>query len=71
MIVFDTTKNRKEEKHMKNKMKIRKEMFSSDTEEVANILNVLDENSIILAKTYITALADKQKFELGSGERNK
>lgn len=42
---------------------IRKEMFSSDTEEVAKILESLDENSIVLARTYMTALADRQKLE--------
>lgn len=42
---------------------IRKEMLSSDTEEVAKILESLDESSIILARTYMTALADRQKIE--------
>lgn len=42
---------------------IRKEMFSSDTEEVAKILESLDENSIVLARTYMTALSDRQKIE--------
>lgn len=42
---------------------IRKEMFSSDTKEVAKILETLDENSIVLARTYMTALADRQKLE--------
>ncbi len=42
---------------------IRKEMLSSDTEEVAKILESLDENSTVLARTYLTALADKQKIE--------
>ncbi|MCM1232696.1 MAG: hypothetical protein NC489_21430 [Ruminococcus flavefaciens] len=40
-----------------------KTILSSDTEEVARILESLDENSIVLARTYMTALADKQKIE--------
>lgn len=47
----------------RNAEEIRKEMFSSDTEEVMKILEMLDENSIILARTYITALADRQRVE--------
>lgn len=42
---------------------IRKEMLSSDTEEVTKILESLDENSIVLARTYMTALSDRQKIE--------
>lgn len=42
---------------------IRKEILSSDTEEVTKILESLDENSIVLARTYMTALADRQKLE--------
>ena len=48
---------------MKTAKEIRKEMFSSDTEEVARNLEKLDENSMVLARTYITALADRQKLE--------
>lgn len=48
---------------MKTVEEIRKEMFSSDTEEVARNLEKLDENSMVLARTYITALADRQKLE--------
>lgn len=48
---------------MKNVDEMRKTMFSSDTEEVAKILETLDENSIVLARTYMTALADRQKLE--------
>lgn len=47
----------------KSAEEIRKEMLSSDTEEVAKILETLDENSIVLARTYITALADRQRTE--------
>lgn len=42
---------------------IRKAMMDSDTEEVAKILETLDENSKVLAKTYLSALADKQRLE--------
>lgn len=48
---------------MKGAEEIRKTMFSSDTKEVAKILETLDENSIVLARTYMTALADRQKIE--------
>ena len=48
---------------MKNTEEMRKEMFSPDTKEVAKILEMLDENSIVLARTYMTALADRQKLE--------
>jgi len=48
---------------MKGVEEIRKEMLSSDTEEVAKILETLDENSIVLARTYMTALADRQRIE--------
>ena len=48
---------------MKGAGEIRKTMLSYDTEEVAKILETLDENSIILARTYMTALADRQKIE--------
>ena len=45
---------------MKGAEEIRKTILSSDTEEVAKILETLDENSIVLA---MTALADRQKIE--------
>lgn len=48
---------------MKMAEEIRKTMFSSDTEEVAKVLEELDEKSIVLARTYMTALADRQKIE--------
>ena len=48
---------------MKNTDEMRKAMFSPDTEEVAKILEMLDKNSIVLARTYMTALADRQKLE--------
>ena len=48
---------------MKGAEEIRKTILSSDTEEVAEILETLDENSIVLARTYMTALADRQKIE--------
>ena len=48
---------------MKTAKKIREEISSSDTKEVAKILETLDENSIVLARTYMTALSDRQKIE--------
>ncbi len=48
---------------MKGTEETRKEMLSSDTKEVAKILETLDENSIVLARTYMTALSDRQKIE--------
>ena len=48
---------------MKPTEETRKEMLSSDTREVAKILETLDENSIVLARTYMTALSDRQKIE--------
>lgn len=48
---------------MKLTEETRKEMLSSDTKEVAKILETLDENSIVLARTYMTALSDRQKIE--------
>ena len=48
---------------------MRKAMVSSDTEEVTKILETLDENSIVLARTYMTALSDRQKIEKAKLER--
>ena len=48
---------------MKTAEEIRKEILSSETEEGGKILENLDENSIVLARTYMTALADRQKLE--------
>lgn len=48
---------------MKNTEEMRKAIVSSDTEEVAKILKTLDENSIVLARTYMTALSDRQRIE--------
>lgn len=54
---------------MRNTEEMRKAMVSSDTEEVTNILETLDENSIVLARTYMTALSDRQKIEKAKLER--
>lgn len=54
---------------MRNTEETRKAMVSSDTEEVAKILETLDENSIVLARTYMTALSDRQKIEKAKLER--
>lgn len=48
---------------MKNEEETRKEMLSSDTMEVVKILETLDGKSIVLARTYMTALSDRQKME--------
>ena len=48
---------------MKNTEEMRKAIVSSDTEEVAKILKTLDENSIVLARTYMSALSDRQRIE--------
>ena len=57
---------RQEGKRMAEQIKveeIRKSILSSDTKEVTKILETLDENSKVLAKTYLSALADKQQLE--------
>lgn len=54
---------------MRNTEETRKAMVSSDTEEVTKILETLDENSIVLARTYMTALLDRQKIEKAKLER--
>lgn len=41
----------------------RKAMLSSDMEEVTGILEKLDNKSRVLARTYMTALADRQEYE--------
>ena len=48
---------------------VRKEMVSSDTEEVAKLLETLDGNSIILARTYMAALADRQQLEKARSQK--
>lgn len=48
---------------MKNAEEMRKVIVFSDTEEVIKILETLDESSIVLAGTYMTALSDRQKLE--------
>ncbi len=42
---------------------IRKTVVAPDSEEVAKLLESLDENSKVLAKTYLSALADRQRME--------
>lgn len=48
---------------MKNAEEIRKTVVAPDSEEVAKLLESLDENSKVLAKTYLSALADRQRIE--------
>ena len=59
----ERSNNYRREDNMKLPEETRKEMLSSDTKEVAKILETLDENSIVLARTYMTALSDRQKIE--------
>lgn len=48
---------------MTNAEEIRKIVVAPDSEEVAKLLESLDENSKVLAKTYMSALADRQRLE--------
>lgn len=48
---------------MKKAEEIRKSMLSPETEEVAKLLEGLDEKSIVLARTYMAALSDRQEIE--------
>ncbi len=48
---------------MTNTEEIRKSMNATDTREVTVLLESLDENAKILAKTYLSALADKQQLD--------
>lgn len=48
---------------MKTAEEIRKDFISSETKELVKILENLDGKSVVLARTYMTALADKQKLE--------
>ena len=41
----------------------RNAIFSQDAKEIFSILETLDKHSIILAKTYVTALADRNNIE--------
>lgn len=43
--------------------KIEKSMMNFDTKETVEILESLDENSKLLARTYLTALLDRQQIE--------
>lgn len=44
-------------------LKINRAIVSNDTKEVTELLENLDETSKLLAKTYLSALADKQQLE--------
>lgn len=48
---------------MTNTEEIRKTVVAPDSEEVAKLLESLDENSKVLARTYLSALADRQRLE--------
>lgn len=43
-------------------------MVYSDTEEVTKILETLDKNSIVFARTYMTALSDRQNIKKAKSE---
>ena len=47
---------------------IRKTMASSESEEIVVLLESLDENSKVLAKTYLSALVDRQCLEKSKAE---
>lgn len=63
MITYATKMHGREEKEMKKAEEIRKSMLSPETEEVAKLLEGLDEKSIVLARTYMAALSDRQEIE--------
>lgn len=46
-----------------NTEEIRKSMNGTDTKEVTALLETLDEDSKVLAKTYLSALSDRQQLE--------
>ena len=48
---------------MKIVKEIKQETVSPEVKEVAKILENLDRYSIVLVRTYMTALSDKQKVE--------
>ena len=55
---------------MVNTEEIRKAMLAPDTDEVKALLEEIstDEGSRVLAKTYISALADRQRLERSKAE---
>ncbi len=48
---------------MKEVEEIRKEITSDNAQEVVKMLESLDDNSKVLAKTYLSALSDRQRME--------
>ncbi len=46
-----------------NTLEINRAIVATDTKEVTELLESLDENSKVLAKTYLSALADRQQLE--------
>lgn len=46
-----------------NTLEINRAIVASDTKEVTALLEALDEDSKVLAKTYLSALADRQQLE--------
>lgn len=45
-----------------DKSEIQRNFLSKDTKEMANLLESLDDKSLILAKIYLSALADAQRM---------
>ena len=48
---------------MDKTLKIQKSMLPPESHEISVLLESLDNNSRILAKTYLTALADRDRME--------
>lgn len=46
-----------------NTLDINRAIVATDTKEVTDLLESLDDNSKALAKTYLSALADRQRIE--------
>lgn len=49
----------------------KKEIAASETKEVVEILETLDQKSRVLAKVYLTALGDRQELENRDSSRNR
>ena len=54
---------------MKNTLELQKLILSLDTRDLSALLESLDSKSRILAKTYLTALADRAQFDTQSSKQ--
>lgn len=54
---------------MQNTLELQKLILSPDTQDLSVLLESLDNNSRILAKTYLTALADRAQFDTQSSKQ--